>query len=209
MSIATAGIGIFLLLEIPRPPAKHQGAFLVWGASSSVGTAAVQIAKTLGYTVYGVCSPRHFDYVKKLGANETFDYNDSSVVKNVIQTLKPLAETTVFAFDAISENGSAPQCAEILETLGGGKLCLTLPYPEDAKKPEKVEITMTFAGRVASDSKDFGRWLFNEWLENALADKTYVPSPAIEKVDGGVHAVQKALDILEKGVSGKKLVLTL
>lgn len=42
MSVATAGIGLFLELGIPRPPAKHQGGFLVWGSSSSVGSAAVR-----------------------------------------------------------------------------------------------------------------------------------------------------------------------
>ena len=81
MSVATSGVGIFLSLGIPRPPAKQQGGFLVWGASSSVGTAAVQIAVSLGYTVFGVCSPRHSAMVQKLGARETFDYNSSSVVK--------------------------------------------------------------------------------------------------------------------------------
>ena len=81
MSVATAGVGIFLSMEIPPPPAKQEGGFLVWGASSSVGTAAVQIAVSLGYTVFGVCSPRHSAMVKKLGAHETFDYNSSSVVK--------------------------------------------------------------------------------------------------------------------------------
>ena len=43
MSVATAGTGIFDSLGVPRPPAKHHGGFLVWGASSSVGTAAVRM----------------------------------------------------------------------------------------------------------------------------------------------------------------------
>ena len=81
MSVATSGVGIFLSMGIPRPPVKQQGGFLVWGASSSVGTAAVQIAVSLGYTVFAVCSPRHSAMVEKLGARETFDYNSSSVVK--------------------------------------------------------------------------------------------------------------------------------
>ncbi len=51
MSIATAAVGMFLALDFPRPPAKHQGGFLIWGASSSVGTAVVHIARRLGYTV--------------------------------------------------------------------------------------------------------------------------------------------------------------
>lgn len=89
------------------------------------------------------------------------------------------------------------------------KLCLTLPYPDNAKKPVNVEILSTYAARIVSDSKDFGKWLFNEWLEKDLSEKTYVPSPAIQKVDGGLSAVQEALDIHKKGLSGKKLLLSL
>ena len=208
MSIATSAVGIFLSMGIPRPPAKQQGGFLVWGASSSVGTAAVQIAASLGYTVYGVCSPRHSAMVKQLGARETFDYNSSSVVRDITLSLKASSHQVVTGYDAISENGSAPKCAEILEAFGGGKLCLTLPYPEDARKPAGVEISETVAAKICID-KDFGHWLFNEWLEKSLEDKTFVPSPAIEKIDGGIQSVQKALDIHAKGLSGKKLVITL
>ena len=208
MSVATSAVGIFLNMEIPRPPAKHQGGFLVWGASSSVGTAAVQIAASLGYTVYGLCSPRHSAMVKKLGAYETFDYKSSSVVKEITQSLKASNQHVDFVYDAISEHGSAPKCVEILEAFGGGKLCLTLPYPEDARKPAGVEISVTLAAKICID-KEFGHWLFNEWLTKSLEDKTFVPSPAIEKVDGGIQSVQKALDIHAKGVSGKKLVVTL
>jgi NADPH:quinone reductase-like Zn-dependent oxidoreductase len=208
MAVATAGVSIFLALDVPRPPAKSQGGFLVWGASSSVGTAAIQIAASLGYTVYGVCSPRHSVYIKKLGAHETFDYNDSSVVKKITQSLKAANEQLVIAYDAIVEHGSAQMCVEILEAFGGGKLCLTSPYPEDARQTERVEISSTYAARVVFEP-DFGRWLFNEWLQRSLADKTFVPSPAIEKVDGGIQAVQKALDMHKKGLSGKKLVITL
>ena len=208
MSVATSGVGIFLDMEIPRPPARQQGGFLVWGASSSVGTGAVQIAVSLGYTVYAVCSPRHSAMVKKLGAYETFDYNSSSIVKDIIQSLKASNQQIVYGYDAISEHGSAPKCAEILAAFGGGKLCLTIPYPEDASKPTGIEISVTFAAKIFIN-KEFGHWLFNEWLTKSLEDKTFVPSPAIEKIDGGIHSVQKALDIHANGVSGKKLVVTL
>lgn len=208
MSVATSGVGIFLSMGIPRPPAKCQGGFLVWGASSSVGTAAVQIATSLGYTVYGVCSPRHAAMVKRLGAHETFDYNSSSIVRDITQSLKASKQQAVAAYDAISEHGSAAICAEILEAFGGGKLCLTLPYPEDARKPAGVEISQTLAAKICID-KEFGHWLFNEWLEKSLVDKTFVPSPTVEKVDGGIQSVQRALDIHANGLSGKKLVITL
>ena len=130
-------------------------------------------------------------------------------MKNITQSLKASNQQIVMAYDAVGEKGSSPMCAEIISSFGGGKLCTTLPYPEDATKPAGVEIVSPFAARVTSDAQDFGRWLFNEWLENALADKTYVPSPAVEKVEGGISAIQKALDIHKKGLSGKKLVVPL
>jgi NADPH:quinone reductase-like Zn-dependent oxidoreductase len=50
---------------------------LVVGASGAVGTIAVQLAVAFGATVTGVCSGRHADLVRSLGATEVIDYRSA------------------------------------------------------------------------------------------------------------------------------------
>ena len=67
---------------IVRADLREGRSILVYGASGSIGTAAVQLAKSFGAHVTAVCDTKHVELVASLGADEVVDYLQEDFTKN-------------------------------------------------------------------------------------------------------------------------------
>ena len=82
---------------------------LIYGASGSVGTFAVQLAKHFGAEVTGVCSTTNLEMVKSLGTDRVIDYTKESFLNS--------GDTYDIVFDTVGK-GAIADCVKSLKKNG-------------------------------------------------------------------------------------------
>jgi NADPH:quinone reductase-like Zn-dependent oxidoreductase len=102
--------GACIALSCLRSADLRQGrSLLVYGASGSVGTAAVQLAKHFGADVTAVCDTKNVELVSSLGADRVIDYTREDFTK--------VGETYDVVFDAVGKT-SFRRCRRLLKSGG-------------------------------------------------------------------------------------------
>ena len=209
LGISTAACGLFqndhLALQHPTVPraAPTGRTVLIWSGSSSVGSNAIQLAVAAGYDVISTASPKNFDFVKSLGASQVFDYRSPTIVDDVVAAFDGKSSAGALAIG----DGSPDLCCEIVARVNNGRKFVSLASPPSGPLPAAVSSKFIFGGDLKDN--EVGPAIFEKFLPKALAKGQFVAAPNAEVVGKGLESLQSGLDTLKKGVSAKKLVVSL
>lgn len=238
LAVSTAACGLYqkdhLALAYPSLTPKATGdTVLIWGGSTSVGSNAIQLAVASGYEVVTTASPKNFDYVRKLGASRVFDYASPTAVSDVIKEFRGRSLAGSLAIGA----GSVAACVDIVRACKGRKFIsiATFPIALDGLPdrpgfrafvtnllPQVLgsELPLMLKARMHGIAtkgifgtslmdNEVGEMLFANFLPVALAKHRYIVAPEPLVAGHGLEQIQGAIELLRRGVSAKKLVVSL
>lgn len=113
--VAPSGEGATYALNYIRSAGITKGQkVLVYGASGAIGSAAVQLLKSIGVDVWAVCGTNNVEKIKTLGADTVIDYQKQDFTK--------VNDRFDLVFDAVGKS-SYSKCKKLLKPKG--KYCST------------------------------------------------------------------------------------
>ncbi|KAH8812807.1 putative zinc-binding oxidoreductase ToxD [Xylogone sp. PMI_703] len=212
----TCGQGLFqkaLKLNQPSNPVKSETYALIYGGGTATGALGIQFATLAGYSVITLCSKKHFDVAKSLGAVEAYDYRDPDVGSKIRERTQ---NSLKFAWDTFGKEQSAQICADALSTDPGCVYGCILPTKcPRSDVPSTSTVMYTMFGEYFSmrgtpfpatpEDYVFAK-SFMALTENLLADRK-LKTHILDVRPGGLQGVLEGLEAMKSGaVSGKKLV---
>ncbi len=163
---------------------------LILGASGSVGTFAVQLARYFGAEVTGICSTTNIEMVISLGADKVIDYTKEDFTDS--------GETYDIIFDAVSKT-SFLRCEGSLKQRG---VYLTVDWP-------LLQVRALWTSMVGSKKLIFG--MASQNLEDLIFLKELIEAGKIKSVIDRTYPLERTAEAhryVEKGHKKGNVVIT-
>lgn len=166
--------GLLALSNLRRVELRAEQRILVYGASGSIGVAAVQLARAMGAHVTAVCGTKNLDLARLLGSDVVIDYQREDFTKN--------GQTYDIIFDAVGKHSYA-RCESSLSPGGvylptdGWRNMFLAMWPRSAgKKRVVVEIPPHYRKRDVVYLKE----LIEAGKYRAVIDRVYPLEQVVE-----------------------------
>ncbi|OJD65207.1 NAD(P)-dependent alcohol dehydrogenase [Bacillus sp. NH11B] len=147
---------------------------LIYGASGSVGSYAVQLSKYFGATVTGVCSSFNLELVKSLGADEVIDYtaSDFSTIDGAYDIIFEAVNKSTFSdcMKLLKEDGTY---INIVEPLPSAQMLWT-------KLTSRKKLILSQNAPETSEALDFLKELVENGKIKVIIDRQYTFEEIVE-----------------------------
>ncbi|KAF8913202.1 biotin/lipoyl attachment:Carbamoyl-phosphate synthase subunit L [Gymnopilus junonius] len=145
------GLPIPLSFPAPESPPLASAPILVYGAGSTAGLYAVQLLRLAGYKkIIATASKKHHEYLRSLGATDTFDYRSPSVVEDIANAIGGDGKV-LLALDCITADATLTLVAKVISSRG--KVALLLPIKEGNTVTNEQQQTLYF--ELSEDKNPF------------------------------------------------------
>ncbi|ODM21236.1 hypothetical protein SI65_04289 [Aspergillus cristatus] len=214
LALSTAAMGLYpagrLGLPLPQTfkPSPISKIVLIWGGSSSTGSAAIQLAVASGATVIATAFEKNHEFVKSLGVTTVLDYRKDTTIYDLIKAVKETPGDFVGALDAIGEDTTWRACAEVIKGLGGGHVVSNLPTGF-TDVPEGVGVVGVDDTAHLASNKEIVEGVWGHFIPEALKNGYLKPVPEPLVIGKGLEKIPDGVDLCRKGVSAGKIVIGL
>lgn len=192
---------------------------LIWGASSSVGLSAIQLARASGiYPILVTASPKNYSLLLQLGATRCFDYKSPQVASEIKAALEEGQwGTLAHGFDTVGSQpgagsaqamaGCVSESAELVSVVVQNdprfKMPFATPNQDVTIQVKGVPQPITIPARIADHER---AWRAFQWAVTKYGECFQLPS--VEIVQGTAEeALEQVIALANHGPGLGKLVL--
>ena len=203
---ATLPVGAMTAVLLLNELGLSSGSFvLVWGASSSVGYNAVQLAMKRGLKPIAVASGKHGPTLEALGVSGFVDYTKENVDDKVTEICGD--DKLNGAVDCIGIPSTFGACSKLVQQLGDGSVekvvstvnSVNLPKPPQGVKMSAIELATGLDNPTVRENV----------VKATLPVMVQLKTQPVRSVKGPFtsETVQEAFQTSKSGVSGEKVVI--